>query len=816
VEAAPTEVTEVATEVPAAETPATDPWARVQETGKLVVGTSADYPPFESYDETFQIVGFDPALINAIGQLLGVEVELHDIAFDGLGSALMVGQIDVAIAAISITPERSDQVDFSPIYFVSQDGVLAAEGSTVGEIKTLEDLVGLRVGVQRGSIYADMVKDNLVDTGLMPEQDLLLYNSTNQAVNDLQLDRIDVVMLDLLVAKDFEAEGDVALVGEGINREQYAIAYAKGATELQANINGALKELQDAGSVGDIAEEFLGIRPGPVVPLPTPTPNPQATPIPPTPGCINSMQWVSDLSYDDQNMTAPPVLQPGESFRKGWRVLNNGTCTWDSTYFASYVQGNRPGAQMSGQPTAVQGTVPPGATYDLYVDLIAPQQPGVWQGVWQMHNAQGSGFGARLWVGITVAYGPTPTPFVTQTPSPDINFTVDRTNINSGECVNFNWNVNNVNEVYFYQDGQNWEGNGVAGQGSRRECPTQTTTYNLRVVKRDGTVETRQIRIDVTQVANAPQINRFSIDPSGQIPVNQCVTLSWDVSGNVNTVNISLNGNNIWDNAPVRGNVQNCPSGPGGYDYGIEAIGPGGTSRANQHVQVVDSQPATATPTAPPTTEPTTEPTTVPTSEPPTPVPTDAPQQPVINSFSANPAQINPGDCVSLAWSTSGVANTRLSRNGNVLLDSGPVDTSDYQDCPTEGGALTYTLDAVNSAGQSTQASASVQVADVQPTPEPTVAPTAEAPPVISVFTVTPDQISAGQCVDITWQFSGTSLVLAQITRNGDVLPSLGDLTDQGAAQDCDTNTPGTYTYILKVDAEFSGSTTAQQVVTVQ
>ncbi len=102
-----------------------DPWERIQATGKMIVGTSADYAPFESYDDDFQIVGFDPALLDAIAVNMGVEVELKDFAFDGLGAALQVGQIDAAIAAISVTEEREQQVDFSHVYYVSQDAVLA-------------------------------------------------------------------------------------------------------------------------------------------------------------------------------------------------------------------------------------------------------------------------------------------------------------------------------------------------------------------------------------------------------------------------------------------------------------------------------------------------------------------------------------------------------------------------------------------------------------------------------------------------------------------------------------------------------------------
>ena len=70
------------------------------------------------------------------------------------------------------------------------------------------------------------------------------------------------------------------------------------------------------------------------------------------------MAWVADLSYDDDNMKNPPVLQPGEPFQKGWRVRNTGTCTWDNSYSLNYVRGNQYGAQMNGQPVGIQGQSP--------------------------------------------------------------------------------------------------------------------------------------------------------------------------------------------------------------------------------------------------------------------------------------------------------------------------------------------------------------------------------------------------------------------------------------------------------------------------
>jgi ABC-type amino acid transport substrate-binding protein len=114
-------------DTPTAETGALDGiWQRIQDEGRIVVGAAANYPPFEYYTDEFRLDGFDIALISEIGQLLGLEVVVVDMAFDGLRGALTVGQIEMAISAISYTPERDAVVDFSNIYFVSEDAFLGA------------------------------------------------------------------------------------------------------------------------------------------------------------------------------------------------------------------------------------------------------------------------------------------------------------------------------------------------------------------------------------------------------------------------------------------------------------------------------------------------------------------------------------------------------------------------------------------------------------------------------------------------------------------------------------------------------------------
>ena len=80
-----------------------------------VVGTSADFPPFE-YVQNGKYVGFDLGLIKAIAKTEGFNIQIRDMAFDSLIPALKVGVIDIAIAGMTITKERENVVDFSNPY----------------------------------------------------------------------------------------------------------------------------------------------------------------------------------------------------------------------------------------------------------------------------------------------------------------------------------------------------------------------------------------------------------------------------------------------------------------------------------------------------------------------------------------------------------------------------------------------------------------------------------------------------------------------------------------------------------------------------
>jgi polar amino acid transport system substrate-binding protein len=655
-------------------------WSDVRKAGKIVVGTSADYPPFESYTPEFQLDGFDIALMKQIGEQLGVKVEFRDMAFDGLGNALILGQIDASISAISVTPQREAIISFSNIYLAGQDGILARQDAARETVTVVNELAAYRVGVQSGSSYYDWLYEELVATGLMPASKLLTFARIEDAVRDLKENRVDMVVMDLQPAKEFVAQGGVKLVGENLNPQYYAIAIPKGSQALRSEINQALTELLNEGVVSQLASQYLNIEPGQMPPTPTPGPTlpaptqpaptqpPPQTTITPPPSCIDGMAFVKDLTYPDFNMTVTAVIPPGTPFQKGWRIRNTGTCTWNTSYILRYAYGNQPASSMGGAPTPISGQVPPGAEYDLYVNLVSPLYPGTYQGVWQLHNPAGAAFGDRIWVGITV---PVTNP---ATPTPP---------------------------------------------------PAQ------------------------------PLIYRFGAQPL-QIQVGQCTQLSWDVRGNVTSVQLTRNQAILWDGAPTVGYMADCPAPAGQVRYEIKASGPGGVATDFELVNVT----TVPQPTLPPT-----------------------PSGPSITQFTVAPQIIEAGQCVNIQWSVEGYAdNIQMRRDGAIVLDYAP-NNGTAQDCPPNPGVVVYRLEA-SGYGKVDFREMTVNVNQ----------PPAPQEPQIAFFDAHPDEIQAGQCVEITWSVTGAASYI-RLTRNGEMLVEAAAYS--GTHHDCLAN-EGEYTYRLE------------------
>lgn len=218
----------------------------------LIVGTSADYEPFEYIDDTGNFTGFDIELMEEVARRLDMKIEWQDIAFDGLIGSLQTGKIDAIIAAMSATAEREKQIDFTRPYFIGADAIIVVAGSGLN-ITRNEDMAGYRVGVQTGTIQESWIEENLGG-----QVDLARYERAEQAIMDLQSGRIDVVAMDYYAATSFLNRGglEVALKTQ-FSGEHMSIAVQKGNTELRDRLDNVIAELQQEGFVDALALKYL-------------------------------------------------------------------------------------------------------------------------------------------------------------------------------------------------------------------------------------------------------------------------------------------------------------------------------------------------------------------------------------------------------------------------------------------------------------------------------------------------------------------------------------------------------------------------------
>jgi polar amino acid transport system substrate-binding protein len=518
---------------------------------------------------------------------LGVEVEFNDFAFNGLLDALQLGQFDAAIAAISVTPDRKQVVDFTNMYFVGDDAALARSGDA-STYHSATDFSGKKVGVEEGTTYQNWAQISLVDAEVIPQDNLKTYTDNNAMIRDLRNGAIDVALMGRLPAIFITTRAqDLKIAGQGVVQQRIAIALRKGSS-LTNQLNDAMIAMQVDGTYSQLASQYLNIaqnaQPSLAIPTlienPTITETQQTAPAAPPP-CLYGMTFVQDLNLNDQNMTAPPVMQPGQSFVKSWRVRNSGTCNWTPDFALVYISGNRPEAAMGAQPVSVGTTVAPGQTIDLSASLIAPTTYGTFQAFWQMRDNTGKLFGEVVWVGIQVPNPnpPTPVPAPPTPPPPaglDPNLRADSNYITAGECTTIRWDVGGVQAVYLIDNGNQ---QGVGGHDARSVCPTQTTTYTLRVVQTNGVAVDFPITINVSGTPPSrpgPSITKFSVDHNS-VGSGQCVNFKWETS-NADGVNLYRSNNRIVDHGPTNGSKQDCPP-DGTWDYRLEAFGNGNTSK---------------------------------------------------------------------------------------------------------------------------------------------------------------------------------------------------------------------------------------------
>lgn len=223
--------------------------------GTLIVGTAAEYEPFE-YMEDGQYKGFDLDLIQDIAKKLGLTVEFANVDFDTIVPGVSSGaKYDVGIGAITVTPERKKEVDFTDSYYMDDQAIVTMKDNadiTGDNYKEKLDSADAKIAVQSGSTAEAFAKENFPNAELVPFKNATDCFSALQAGQSVALVTNRSVAAQL-VATSFDNEQVVKLISTG---EEYAIAVNKDNSGLKDAINKALKELTDDGTVDSLMGQY--------------------------------------------------------------------------------------------------------------------------------------------------------------------------------------------------------------------------------------------------------------------------------------------------------------------------------------------------------------------------------------------------------------------------------------------------------------------------------------------------------------------------------------------------------------------------------
>jgi ABC-type amino acid transport substrate-binding protein len=228
---------------------------KIKKAGKLVVGSSVDYPPYEFYntkDGKNEIVGFDMDIAKEIAKDLGVEIEIKDMDFDGLLAALSADKVDMVIAGMTPDEERKKSADFSKLYYMATHGVVMRKGEE-GTVKSLSDLNGKVVGVQQGS-----VQDKIAEAEIKDAKEIKKVGKITDLVLMLQSGKVDAIVMELPVANSYVKTNDkLALTSVEVKDEQggSAVAVKKNSPELVEQVNKTIDRLLKDNKVSEFFAE---------------------------------------------------------------------------------------------------------------------------------------------------------------------------------------------------------------------------------------------------------------------------------------------------------------------------------------------------------------------------------------------------------------------------------------------------------------------------------------------------------------------------------------------------------------------------------
>ncbi|NLY46009.1 MAG: transporter substrate-binding domain-containing protein [Tissierella sp.] len=220
---------------------------KIEDSGKIVLGTSADYPPFEFHamiDGKDEIVGFDIEIAKYIAEELGVELVIQDMDFDKLLGGLSTGMLDIVIAGMNPDPERD--ANFTDIYYEANLSVLVPK-ARASEFTKVEDLDGKSIGAQIGTVQEEIARETIKDS------DVKALATNSDIVMNLKTNKIDSALMETPVATSYAAVNDDLMVIEDFVIDSgtggVSIAVKTGDDELTEKLNEILEDIKSQGLI---------------------------------------------------------------------------------------------------------------------------------------------------------------------------------------------------------------------------------------------------------------------------------------------------------------------------------------------------------------------------------------------------------------------------------------------------------------------------------------------------------------------------------------------------------------------------------------
>lgn len=219
----------------------------------LVLGTNAEFPPFETRGGANgdEIVGFDIDVARKIADKAGKKLRIEDMKFDALIPALNAGKVDFVLAGMTVTPERARNVDFSaPYYKVTQ--IVLMQAKDAGKVASIEDLKGKTIAVALGTT-GDAVAGESTDA-----DKIVRFDSAFEAVLELKNGKADLVLTDEALGSVLHMKNpDLIRVDLPFKDEYYAAAVKKGNAAMLEQINAALEDLKNTGEMSLFLERHF-------------------------------------------------------------------------------------------------------------------------------------------------------------------------------------------------------------------------------------------------------------------------------------------------------------------------------------------------------------------------------------------------------------------------------------------------------------------------------------------------------------------------------------------------------------------------------